>query len=100
MSVRPGLDGEMGRRVWGCGDGFLGAGTLPGVQVTNRARRVETTVRISSTGNTGARAIRIRSAVSVTSVTSLISLFRRVSNWTTRQGERFGMRLWKVQSNQ
>jgi hypothetical protein len=27
----------------------------------------------------------------------LISLFRRVSNWTTRQGERFGMRLWNVQ---
>jgi hypothetical protein len=33
-------------------------------------------------------------------VTSLISLLRRVSNWTTRQGERFGMRLWNVQSNQ
>src|ERR687898_3354912 len=100
MFVRPGLDGEMGRRVWGCGDGFLGAGTPPGAQVTNRARRVETTVRISLTGNSGARAIRMRSAVSVTSVTSLISLFRRVSNWTTRQGDRFGMRLWNVQSNQ
>src|SRR3954464_14468752 len=98
--MRPGLDGEMGRRVWGCGDGFLGAGARLGAQVTNRARRAETTVRISSTGNTGARAIRIRSAVSVTSVTSLISLFRRVSNWTTRQGERFGMSVWNVQSSQ
>src|SRR3954464_12705700 len=98
--MRPGLDGEMGRRVWGCGDGFLGAGTPPGGQVTNRARRAETTVRMSSTGNTGARAIRMRSAVSVTSVTSLTSLLRRVSNWATRQGERLGIRLWKVQSSQ
>src|SRR6476469_4355029 len=98
--ARPGLDGEMRRRVWGCEDGFLGAGTRPSAQVTNRARRAETTVRISSTGNTGARAIRMRSAVSVTSVTSLISLLRRVSNWATRQGDRFGMRLWNVQSSQ
>ena len=100
MSARSGLDGEMGRRVWGCGDGFLGAGTRPGGQVTNRARRTETTVRISSTGNTKARAIRMRSAVSVTSVTSLINLLRRVSNWATRQGERLGMQLWKVHSSQ
>src|SRR4051812_27255083 len=57
VSARPSLDGERGRRVWGCGDGFLGAGTRPGAQVMNRARRVETTVRMSSTGNTKARAI-------------------------------------------
>jgi len=30
VSARPSLDGERGRRVWGCGDGFLGAGTRPG----------------------------------------------------------------------
>src|SRR3954468_18673460 len=50
--ARLGLDGGMRRRVWGCGDGILGAGTRPSAQVTNRARRVETTVKISSTRNT------------------------------------------------
>ena len=97
---RPGLGGAKDLEVWGCGAGLLSVGTLPGISgdepgeacrddgedILNREQRGQSNSNaIGRFGDLG---------------DELDQPVAQGGELATRQGDRFGMRLWNVQSSQ
>ena len=86
-----------GLRVDGKG---LISGRFPVVQVTRRGMRSRATRKICWLGQAVGHWMRIRVFNSVTRAAILMRRRRKVSNWTVRQIERFGMAVRKPHMSQ